>query len=219
VLEFSTCEPHRKTRLTEAGQLSPKVYGELGMLSSLLSILYLRNQLKIDSFCVLQQNDLFFGGLHIYQLLFYFMTKAEMITDKGTMLIEFYDEDAPGTVKNFVDLSKKGFYDGLIFHRVIPDFMIQGGDPTGTGRGGPGYKIKCELSGGNQYHDRGVLSMAHAGRDTGGSQFFICHSRNNTAHLDGNHTCFGKVVEGVDTVDLIRQGDKIQKITIIEEEA
>lgn len=147
------------------------------------------------------------------------MTKAEMITDKGTMLIEFYDEDAPNTVKNFVELSKKGFYDGVIFHRVIPDFMIQGGDPTGTGRGGPGYKIDCELTGGNQYHDRGVLSMAHAGRNTGGSQFFICHSRNNTAHLDRNHTCFGRVVDGVDTVDLIRQGDKIQKITIIEEQA
>jgi len=147
------------------------------------------------------------------------MTKAEMITDKGTMLIEFYDEDAPNTVKNFVDLSKKGFYDGVIFHRVIPDFVIQGGDPTGTGRGGPGYHIDCELTGGNQYHDRGVLSMAHAGRNTGGSQFFICHSRNNTAHLDRNHTCFGRVVEGVDTVDLIRQGDKIQKITIIEEQA
>ncbi|MGG7660994.1 peptidylprolyl isomerase [Dyadobacter sp. BHUBP1] len=145
------------------------------------------------------------------------MTKAEMITDKGTMLIEFYDEDAPNTVKNFVDLSKKGFYDGVIFHRVIPDFVIQGGDPTGTGRGGPGYKIDCELTGGNQYHDRGVLSMAHAGRNTGGSQFFICHSRNNTAHLDRNHTCFGRVVEGIETVDLIRQGDKIQKITIIEE--
>lgn len=142
-----------------------------------------------------------------------------MITDKGTMLIEFYDEDAPNTVKNFVELSKKGFYDGVIFHRVIPDFMIQGGDPTGTGRGGPGYKIDCELTGGNQYHDRGVLSMAHAGRNTGGSQFFICHNRKNTAHLDRNHTCFGRVVEGVDTVDLIRQGDKIQKITIIEEEA
>jgi peptidyl-prolyl cis-trans isomerase B (cyclophilin B) len=147
------------------------------------------------------------------------MTKAEMITDKGTMLIEFYDEDAPNTVKNFVELSKKGFYDGVIFHRVIPDFMIQGGDPTGTGRGGPGYHIDCELTGGNQYHDRGVLSMAHAGRNTGGSQFFICHSRNNTAHLDRNHTCFGRVVEGVDTVDLIRQGDKIQKITITEEQA
>ncbi|MBE9464992.1 peptidylprolyl isomerase [Dyadobacter subterraneus] len=147
------------------------------------------------------------------------MTKAEMITDKGTMLIEFYDKETPIAVKNFVDLSKKGFYDGLTFHRVIPDFMIQGGDPQGTGRGGPGYTIKCEVKADKQYHDRGVLSMAHAGRDTGGSQFFICHSRNNTAHLDGNHTCFGKVVEGVDTVDLIRQGDKIQKITIIEEEA
>ncbi|GLU54890.1 peptidylprolyl isomerase [Dyadobacter frigoris] len=146
------------------------------------------------------------------------MTKAEMITDKGTMLIEFYDEETPIAVKNFVDLSKKGFYDGLIFHRVIPDFMIQGGDPQGTGRGGPGYTIKCEVKAEKQHHERGVLSMAHAGRDTGGSQFFICHSRNNTAHLDGNHTCFGKVVEGLDTIDLIRQGDKIQKITIIEEE-
>ncbi len=141
-----------------------------------------------------------------------------MITDKGTMLIELYDQDTPIAVTNFVELSKKGFYDGLTFHRVIPDFMIQGGCPEGTGRGGPGYKIKCEVTAGKQYHDRGVLSMAHAGRDTGGSQFFICHSRNNTAHLDGNHTCFGKVLEGVDTVDLIRQGDKIQKITIIEEE-
>ncbi|SEI52537.1 peptidyl-prolyl cis-trans isomerase B (cyclophilin B) [Dyadobacter koreensis] len=141
-----------------------------------------------------------------------------MITDKGTMLIEFYDKETPIAVKNFVDLSKKGFYDGLTFHRVINDFMIQGGDPQGTGRGGPGYTIKCEVNAEKQYHDRGVLSMAHAGRDTGGSQFFICHSRNNTAHLDGNHTCFGKVVEGVDTVDLIRQGDKIQKINIIEEE-
>lgn len=146
------------------------------------------------------------------------MTKAEMITDKGTMLIEFYDAETPIAVKNFVDLSKKGFYDGLTFHRVIPDFMIQGGDPKGTGAGGPGYTIKCEVKAEKQYHDRGVLSMAHAGRDTGGSQFFICHSRNNTAHLDGNHTCFGKVVEGLDTIDLIRQGDKIQKITIIEEE-
>jgi peptidyl-prolyl cis-trans isomerase B (cyclophilin B) len=147
------------------------------------------------------------------------MTKAEMITEKGTMLIEFYENDAPKAVANFVNLSKSGFYDGLIFHRVIPNFMVQGGDPTGTGRGGPGYKIDCELTGGNQYHDRGVLSMAHAGRNTGGSQFFICHSRQNTAHLDRNHTCFGKVVEGVDVVDLIRQGDKIVKINIIEEEA
>jgi peptidyl-prolyl cis-trans isomerase B (cyclophilin B) len=146
------------------------------------------------------------------------MSKAEMHTDKGVMKIEFYDQDAPNTVKNFLDLAKKGFYDGVIFHRVIPDFMIQGGDPTGTGRGGPGYKIKCELSGGNQYHDRGVLSMAHAGRDTGGSQFFICHSRRNTAHLDRNHTCFGKVVEGLDVIDQIRQGDKITKVVVEEDE-
>lgn len=145
------------------------------------------------------------------------MTKAEMVTDKGTMQIEFYDDDAPKTVENFVTLSKKGFYDGLTFHRVIPNFMIQGGDPKGTGAGGPGYKIDCELTGEKQYHDRGVLSMAHAGRNTGGSQFFICHSRDNTAHLDRNHTCFGKVVEGQEVIDAIRQGDKIQKITVQEE--
>lgn len=142
-----------------------------------------------------------------------------MITDKGTMLIEFYEQDAPIAVNNFVTLAKKGFYDGLKFHRVIPDFMIQGGDPTGTGAGGPGYTIECELTGNNQYHDKGVLSMAHRGRNTGGSQFFICHNRTNTAHLDRNHTCFGKVVEGLDIVDTIRQGDKIQKINVIETEA
>lgn len=147
------------------------------------------------------------------------MLKAEMITEKGTMLIEFYEKDAPLAVANFVNLSKSGFYDGLTFHRVIPDFVIQGGCPQGTGRGGPGYHIKCELTGDNQYHDRGVLSMAHAGRNTGGSQFFICHSRRNTAHLDRNHTCFGKVVEGLDVIDAIRQGDKITKINITETEA
>ncbi|MCX2742523.1 peptidylprolyl isomerase [Mangrovivirga sp. M17] len=143
--------------------------------------------------------------------------KAEIITEKGTMNVEFYEKDAPNTVKNFVDLSKKGFYDGLTFHRVIPDFVIQGGCPDGTGAGGPGYSIDCELDGENQYHDRGVLSMAHAGRNTGGSQFFICHSRNNTAHLDRNHTCFGKVIEGLEVIDDIRQGDKIEKINIIED--
>ncbi|WP_435357466.1 peptidylprolyl isomerase [Emticicia sp. SJ17W-69] len=147
------------------------------------------------------------------------MLKAEMITDKGTMLIEFYEQDAPIAVNNFITLAKKGFYDGLIFHRVIPNFMIQGGDPTGTGAGGPGYTIPCELTGNNQYHDKGVLSMAHRGRNTGGSQFFICHNRSNTQHLDRNHTCFGKVVEGLDVVDEIRQGDKIHKINVIEEVA
>jgi peptidyl-prolyl cis-trans isomerase B (cyclophilin B) len=142
------------------------------------------------------------------------MTTGEIHTEKGIMKIEFYDQDAPNTVKNFVSLAKKGFYDGVTFHRVIPNFVIQGGDPTGTGAGGPGYKIDCELTGGNQFHDRGVLSMAHAGRNTGGSQFFICHSRTNTAHLDRNHTCFGKVVEGLDVVDAIRQGDKMTKVII-----
>jgi peptidyl-prolyl cis-trans isomerase B (cyclophilin B) len=146
------------------------------------------------------------------------MLQAEIKTGKGTMKVQFFENDAPGTVKNFVDLSKKGFYDGLTFHRVIPEFVIQGGCPDGTGMGGPGYTIDCELDGDNQYHDRGVLSMAHAGRNTGGSQFFICHNRMNTAHLDRQHTVFGKVVGGLDVVDLIRQGDRIEKITILETE-
>ena len=141
---------------------------------------------------------------------------AEIITEKGTMKVELFEKDAPKTVKNFVDLSKKGFYDGLTFHRVIPDFVIQGGCPDGTGMGGPGYRIDCELDGDNQYHDRGVLSMAHAGRNTGGSQFFICHSRENTAHLDRNHTVFGKVVDGLEVIDLIRKGDRIERIVIVE---
>lgn len=145
------------------------------------------------------------------------MKKAEIHTEKGIMHVEFYEKDAPNTVDNFIKLSKQGFYDGLTFHRVIPDFVIQGGCPDGTGAGGPGYTIKCELDGDNQYHDRGVLSMAHAGRNTGGSQFFICHSRRNTSHLDRNHTCFGKVVEGVEVVDDIRQGDVIEKIVVTEE--
>lgn len=145
------------------------------------------------------------------------MKQAEMHTSKGVMKINFYEEDAPNTVANFVKLAQSGFYNGLTFHRVIPDFVIQGGCPNGTGSGGPGYKIKCELNGGNQYHDRGVLSMAHAGRDTGGSQFFVCHNRQNTQHLDRNHTCFGKVFEGIEVVDAIRQGDVIEKVVIIEQ--
>lgn len=144
------------------------------------------------------------------------MQTAEIHTRKGVMKIEFFENDAPNTVANFVKLAKDGFYDGLTFHRVIPNFVIQGGCPDGTGAGGPGYAIDCELDGDNQFHDRGVLSMAHAGRNTGGSQFFICHSRDNTAHLDRNHTVFGKVVEGLDVVDEIRQGDKMEKVTIIE---
>ncbi len=145
------------------------------------------------------------------------MKKAEIHTEKGIMKVEFYENDAPNTVDNFVKLSKQGFYDGLTFHRVIPDFVIQGGCPNGTGSGGPGYKIKCETSGGNQFHDTGVLSMAHAGKDTGGSQFFICHSRNNTSHLDRKHTCFGKVYQGIEVIEKIEQGDVIEKIVVIEE--
>jgi len=135
--------------------------------------------------------------------------KAELHTEQGVMHIDFYDADAPNTVKNFTDLAKKGFYDGLTFHRVLDDFVIQGGCPKGNGT--------CETSGGNQYHDRGVLSMAHAGLNTGGSQFFVCHSRTNTAHLDGKHTCFGKVTEGLDVIDQIKVGDKIEKIVVIED--
>ncbi|WP_462376808.1 peptidylprolyl isomerase [Rikenella microfusus] len=145
------------------------------------------------------------------------MRKAEIHTAKGVMKVEFYEQDAPGTVENFCKLAKSGFYDGLTFHRVIPNFVIQGGCPKGDGTGGPGYTIKCETSGGHQYHDRGVLSMAHAGRDTGGSQFFICHNRENTAHLDGVHTCFGRVYEGVDVIDDIRPGDVIEKIVVFDD--
>jgi len=152
------------------------------------------------------------------------MATAEIHTAKGVMKIKFYEEDAPGTVENFITLAKDGYFDGLAFHRVIPNFVIQGGCPYSkdlsdprVGTGGPGYNIKCETTGGNQYHDRGVLSMAHAGKDTGGSQFFICHSRENTKHLDRHHTVFGKVYEGLDVIDLIRQGDKIEKILIIGE--
>jgi len=152
------------------------------------------------------------------------MGKAIIKTVKGDMTVEFYEKDAPKAVANFKKLAKEGFYDGVTFHRVIPNFVVQGGCPNSKdgaagipGTGGPGYHIDCELTGDNQYHDRGVLSMAHAGRNTGGSQFFICHSRDNTAHLDRNHTCFGKVVENVDLIDDIRQGDKILTVEVLED--
>ena len=144
-------------------------------------------------------------------------------TQKGTMKVELYANEVPGTVKNFVKLANEHYYDGLRFHRVIPDFVVQGGCPYSrdlrdprVGTGGPGYCIPCETQAEKQYHDRGVLSMAHAGKDTGGSQFFICHNRQNTQHLDGVHTCFGKVVEGLDVIDMIRPGDLIEGIQIIE---
>jgi peptidyl-prolyl cis-trans isomerase B (cyclophilin B) len=152
------------------------------------------------------------------------MKKVIFHTEKGQMKAELYEKDAPKTVENFTKLIADGYYNGLRFHRVIPDFVIQGGcpyskDPSSpkAGTGGPGYSIDCELDGDNQYHDRGVLSMAHSGRNTGGSQFFICHSRNNTSHLDRKHTCFGKVVEGLEVIDAIRAGDLIDKIEVIEE--
>lgn len=143
--------------------------------------------------------------------------QAEIHTKYGVMKLDFFEKDAPLTVKNFTDLAKKGFYDGLLFHRVIPNFMVQGGDAASAGKEDIGYNIKCELTGDNQYHDRGVISMANKGRrDTGGSQFFICHNRQGTQHLDRKHTVFGKVVENIDIVDQIKQGDKIEKVVIID---
>ena len=131
-----------------------------------------------------------------------------MKTEKGDIRIEFFDEDAPNTVKNFKDLIQDGFYDGLNFHRVIPNFVIQGGCPNGTGSGGPGYHIPCEIN--TKKHLSGSLSMAHAGKDTGGSQFFICHSPQ--PHLDGLHTVFGKTID-TEIVNKIEQGDKIISVT------
>lgn len=150
---------------------------------------------------------------------------GQINTSKGTMHVTFYDKEVPNTVANFVKLAKEGFYDGLRFHRVIPDFVIQGGCPFSrnwgdprTGTGGPGWHIKCETNAEKQYHDRGVLSMAHAGKDTGGSQFFICHNRQNTQHLDGVHTCFGRVDEkDWPVIDAIRPGDLIESIVITED--
>lgn len=145
------------------------------------------------------------------------MSQAIIKTAKGDINVELFDQDAPNTVTNFHKLAKSGFYNGLNFHRVIPGFMIQGGCPKGDGSGGPGYTIMCETQGNNQYHDRGVLSMAKTpAPNTGGSQFFICHNRQNTKHLDRQHTCFGKVIENVDVIDTISQGDKIISIEIIE---
>ena len=143
------------------------------------------------------------------------MSKVKISTEKGDMIAELYENETPVTVKNFLDLTTKGFYNGLNFHRVIPGFVAQGGCPNGVGNGGPGYTIPCEVSAPKQYHDKGVLSMAHAGRNTGGSQFFICHNRQGTQHLDGNHTCFGKVSEGMDVIPNISQGTKIHSIELV----
>ena len=143
------------------------------------------------------------------------MKKAVIKTEKGDITLELYPNEAPGTVANFEKLANSGFYDGLTFHRVIPDFVIQGGDPNGDGTGGPGYTIKCETEGNPHKHGTGDLSMANAGKDTGGSQFFITHSPQ--PHLDGVHTVFGQVIDGMDVVYKIRQGDVMTKVTVTDE--
>jgi peptidyl-prolyl cis-trans isomerase B (cyclophilin B) len=155
------------------------------------------------------------------------MKKVHFDTTKGEIVAELYDDDAPGTVANFVGLVAgtqewtdpktrqkvtKPFYDGLSFHRVIPNFVVQGGCPVGNGTGGPGYNIKCETGGKKQVHKRGSLSMAHAGKDTGGSQFFICHSPQ--PHLDRKHTVFGQVVSGLEVIDKIQAGDKMNRVWV-----
>jgi peptidyl-prolyl cis-trans isomerase B (cyclophilin B) len=141
--------------------------------------------------------------------------RATIQTDRGDIELELYPQHAPKTVNNFVFLAREGFYDGVTFHRVIDDFVIQGGDPTGTGRGGPGYRFEDEVKGNPLRHETGVISMANAGPNTNGSQFFITHS--SQPHLDGRHTVFGKVVSGMDVVNAIRQGDKMIKVVITEE--
>lgn len=141
------------------------------------------------------------------------MKKALIETKKGNIELVLFDKEAPNTVANFEKLSNSGFYDGLTFHRVIDDFVIQGGCPRGDGTGGPGYTIKCEIN--PHKHGVGALSMAHAGKDTGGSQFFITHSPQ--PHLDGVHTVFGKVVRGMDVVYKIKQGDIMKKVRVFED--
>ncbi|MBE9473831.1 MAG: peptidylprolyl isomerase [Chloroflexi bacterium] len=141
--------------------------------------------------------------------------RVNMETSKGLIELELYPEYAPKTVNNFVFLAQEGYYDGVTFHRVINDFVIQGGDPTGTGAGGPGYKFEDELQDNPLKHETKVISMANAGPNTNGSQFFITHSPQ--PHLDGKHTVFGKVVSGADVVDSLRQGDRMEKVETSEE--
>ena len=148
---------------------------------------------------------------------------ATFETDRGTIVAELYDKDAPLTVANFEKLANSGFYDGVKFHRVIPDFVIQGGDPYSkggehakgpVGTGGPGHKIKCETKGNPRTHEVGALSMAHAGKDTGGSQFFMVLSEQNAKHLNGVHTVFGKITEGLDAMKKIKKDDAIQSVRV-----
>jgi peptidyl-prolyl cis-trans isomerase B (cyclophilin B) len=144
-------------------------------------------------------------------------------TNKGTMSGELFEKDAPNTVQNFEKLANSGYYDGIKFHRVIKDFVVQGGDPYSRdlpagdrriGTGGPGYQIDCELKGNPNTHKVGALSMAHAGRNTGGSQFFIVLSEANTRHLNGEHTVFGQVTEGLDVLKTIEQNDTMTKVRV-----
>ncbi|MEW5975454.1 MAG: peptidylprolyl isomerase [Acidobacteriota bacterium] len=139
------------------------------------------------------------------------MTAAIIKTDRGDIHLELFDKDAPKTVANFVKLAQSGFYNGLTFHRVIPNFVIQGGCPKGDGTGGPGYQIPCEIN--PNKHLAGSLSMAHRGKDTGGSQFFICHSPQ--PHLDGKHTVFGRTPD-MGVVNTVRAGDKITEVVVLE---
>ena len=143
------------------------------------------------------------------------MKKAIIETKNGKITIELFDKEAPGTVANFEKLIQEGFYNGLKFHRVIPGFVVQGGDPSGNGTGGPGYSIKCETEGNPHKHNRGALSMAHRGKDTGGSQFFLVLEPQ--AHLDGVHTVFGQIIDGYDIMDLIEQGDFMENVTVVED--
>ncbi|HEV8145713.1 MAG TPA: peptidylprolyl isomerase [Bryobacteraceae bacterium] len=139
---------------------------------------------------------------------------ATLKTSRGEIVCELFTKDAPTTVNNFVFLAREKFYDGTIFHRVIPDFMIQGGDPTGTGRGGPGYRFEDECKSNPNKHKVGTLSMANAGPNTNGSQFFVTHVA--TPWLDGKHTVFGQVTKGQDVVDKVQQGDKLESVTVVE---
>jgi len=146
-------------------------------------------------------------------------TATIQLAKGGTMQFELFAEHAPGTVANFEKLANSGFYDGLTFHRVIPGFVAQAGCPKGNGTGGPGYTIKCELTGNPHQHQRGALSMAHAGRDTGGSQFFVVHDRKTTAHLDNNHTVFGQILSGDEWIDQVQQGDRMTSIRVEDTES
>ena len=148
---------------------------------------------------------------------------ATIQTSKGTIVAELFDKEVPGTVQNFEKLANSGFYDGVKFHRVIPDFVVQGGDPLSRdlpdgdrkiGTGGPGYTIKCETAGNPHKHDVGALSMAHAGKDTGGSQFFMVLSQENTRHLNGVHTVFGKITKGLDVMNKLQRNDVMNSVRV-----